>query len=516
MRKTLAITAAALALLLAGCGAADHRSSGDANKAGPPAAGPAVGGGAVGGNGAKAADPNGLQAPDKAGPTERYFGPMVDAAEDPQSTFALDVDTASYSYARDLIQSGQLPQPTAVRPEEFINSFNQDYPQPGGNGFTVTLDGSRLPDGHEIEAAGDTRLFRVGLRTRGDDAERPDATLTFVIDVSGSMSDPGKLTLVKAALHKLVGTLRPTDSVAVVTFNTEADVLLAMTSASRRDTVNSAIDRLTASGGTDLGTGLVTGYETARKGFRSGTTNRVVLLSDGLANHGDTGADKILDQVRENAAKQITLLGVGVGRDYGDALMEQLADRGDGFVIYVSDQAKAEDLFVRTLPATLTLRALDAKAQVTFNPATVVSYRLIGYDDRALADSDFRNDHVDGGEVAAGHTVTALYAVRLRPGASGLVATADVRWLDPHTRAASETTNTVSAGDLAAPFTQARPRLQVGYAAAYFAEVLRRSPYGSEVSLAALARIAADAAEQTDDPAVSDLARTITLADEHR
>jgi Ca-activated chloride channel family protein len=516
MRRILPIVLAAT-VLLAGCSASSSHSNDKAQQA-PPAAGGAGGPGVVGGNGAAAPqDVDGLRAPDKrTRPADGQFGPVVNAAEDPRSTFALDVDTASYTYARTLLQSGQAPAPRTVRPEEFINAFRQDYPQPVGNGFAVALDGAGLPAGHELDGAGDLRLLRVGLRTRVDDRERPDATLTIVVDVSGSMADPGKLDLVKGALDHLIDTLRPTDAVALVTFNTRATVLLSSTEARRRDALHTAVDKLRADGGTNLGTGLVTGYDVAREGFRPGTTNRVVLLSDGLANRGDTEAGEILAKVKENAAKQITLLGVGVGRDYGDTLMEQLADRGDGFVIYVSDETRAEGVFADQLPATLTLRALDAKAQVTFNPATVDSYRLIGYDNRALADSSFRNDKVDGGEVAAGHTVTALYAVRLRPRATGLVATADVRWLDPATRIAAEATDTVYVSDLAVAFTDASPRLQLCYAAGYLAEVLRGSPYGREVALADLARIASTAAERADDPAAADLATMISLADRHR
>jgi len=201
-----------------------------------------------------------------------------------------------------------------------------------------------------------------------------------------------------------------------------------------------------------------------------------------------------------------------VGSDYGDALMEQLADHGDGFVVYVSELAQARTVFVQQLPATLTVRAMDAKAQVTFDPQTVAGYRLIGYDDRALADSSFRNDHVDGGEVGAGHTVTALYAVRLREGATGQVARANVRWLDPTTREAGEAADTVTVNDLAVPFTAGAPQLQVCYAAAYFAESLRNSPYGREVRLTDLASVVTDAADQLDDASVGDLAATIRAA----
>ena len=443
--------------------------------------------------------------------------PPVLASEDPQSTFALDVDTASYTYAQAMIATGMLPAADTVRQEEFINAFQQDYPQPAGDGFTVTLDGSHLPASHLVTDKEDMRLLRVGLQTLADtNADRPDAALTFVIDVSGSMGDPNKLDLVKDALTTLVNQLRATDSVAIVTFNATAQVVAPMTSADNRAALRGAIDGLSAGGRTNLEAGLDAGYQVARDGFRPGLTNRVILLSDGLANTGDTEASQILTRVRAEADKQIALLGVGVGRDYGDALMEKLADHGDGFVVYVSNQQQARSVFVDRLPATLTTRALDAKAQVTFNPATVVSYRLIGYDDRALADSSFRNDHVDGGEVGAGHTVTALYAVRLVPDAYGQVAQAQVRWLDPFTKQPSETSNTIFVADLDVAFADASPRLQVCYAAGYFAEVLRDSPYAHEVRLPDLAEIAANAAAWTEDPAVDNLTDTIRRADDLR
>jgi Ca-activated chloride channel family protein len=448
-----------------------------------------------------------------AGPGEAGFATEVDPDSRPQSTFAMDVDTASYGYAASLIRQGQRPVPEDVRPEEFVNAFRQDYPQPDGDGFTVSVDGTRLPDAHRADPRGDVRLLRIGLQTRAESpAQRPPAALTFVIDVSGSMGGPGKLDMVKQALHTLVDQLRPSDSVAIVTFSDDARVVRRMTPVTRRTDLHAAIDDLAVRGSTNLEGGLVKGYQVARDGYRDGSTNRVVLLSDGLANVGDTEASPILAQVREEAARHITLLGVGVGSDYGDALMEQLADRGDGYVIYVSELEQTRRAFLDQLPATRSIRALDAKVQVTFDARTVAGYRLIGYDDRALSASAFRNDRVDGGEVAAGHSVTALYTVRLREGAGGQVAQAEIRWQEPASREAHEAGATVSVGDLDRSFGQAAPRLQVCYAAAYFAEALRHSPYGSQVSMAELARVASSAADRTEDSAVADLADLIRRA----
>ncbi|MFE9692226.1 von Willebrand factor type A domain-containing protein [Micromonospora sp. NPDC005806] len=441
-------------------------------------------------------------------------GEETTTEDDAASTFGVDVDTASYGYARRLIMDGRLPDRSEVRPEEFVNSFRQDYAEPAGDGFAVHVDGARLPGTHE--AAGDVRLMRVGLQTRSEDQEtRPDAALTFVIDVSGSMNEPGRLDLVQDALHTLVNQLRPTDSIAIVEFSTRAQVIREMTPVSDAGKLHEAIDSLHTKDSTNLEAGLVLGYQVARDGFRPGKTNRVIVLSDGLANTGSTEAEPILRRVREEAEKQIALLGVGVGSEYGDTLMEQLADRGDGFAVYVSERDQARKVFAQRLPATLSVRALDAKVQVTFDKSAVRSYRLVGYDNRALADEDFRDDRVDGGEVGPGHNVTALYAVRLadEPGPSARIARVQVRWTDPKDREPAETYESVTVADLDRNFASASPRLRTCYAAAYFAVALKG---GGEARLDDLATIADRAAAATEDAEVRDLGRVIRAAEELR
>ncbi|MFF9326446.1 von Willebrand factor type A domain-containing protein [Streptomyces sp. NPDC014776] len=430
------------------------------------------------------------------------------------STFALDVDTASYGYARRQLAEGRRPDPAEVRPEEFVNSFRQDYPRPDGDGFTVTVDGARTGEG-------DWSLLRVGLATRlaAPDTARPPAALTFVVDVSGSMAEPGRLDLARAALDTMTDRLRDDDSVALVTFSDTAERVLPMTRlGGRRASVHDAIDRLEAQESTNLGAGVETGYATAVDGLREGATNRVVLVSDALANTGDTDPGTILEKIagarREHG---ITLFGVGVGSDYGDALMERLADRGDGHTAYVSDTEEARRVFCEQLPRNVDLTARDAKAQVAFDPRTVAEFRLAGYDDRRVADEDFRDDRVDGGEVGPGHTVTALYAVRLRPGAAGHLATATVRWLDPRTRAPHEATGQLETAALRPGVWQAGDRFQVTATAAYFADLLRsgddrhrRLPGAPTPE--ALVRHAAALARRTEDPDVAGLEEAIERA----
>ncbi|WP_415950451.1 YfbK domain-containing protein [Streptomyces sp. KLOTTS4A1] len=452
------------------------------------------------------------------------------------STFALDVDTASYGYARRSLKEGRLPRPANVRPEEFVNSFRQDYERPDGDGFSVTVDGART---HEK----DWSLLRVGLATRGSDGERrPPAALTFVVDISGSMSEPGRLDLVRDSLGLMTDRLRPDDRVAIVTFSTRAETVLGMTRiGGNKGRIHDVIDGLEPANSTNVAAGVQAGYDTAVEGKVRGSTNRVVLLSDALANTGETDADAILERIQDEREEHgITLFGVGVGSDYGDELMEQLTNKGDGHTTYVSDITEAEQVFCNDLPANIELVARDAKAQVAFDPQTVRQFKLIGYENRMVADEDFRDDRVDGGEVGPGHTVTALYAVRLRPGAdSGHVATASVRWLDPESRTPHEESQQIEAGALGRSLWGGGTDdgLQVAAVAGYFADGLRaESGYrpcqsdsaceqGGEAgapprdgalpgapSLTELAAKAARLAASTDDPAVRDLATAIDQA----
>ncbi|MDF6042538.1 von Willebrand factor type A domain-containing protein [Streptomyces sp. JH14] len=444
-------------------------------------------------------------------------GRQKSVAPDYLSTFALDVDTASYGYARRRLADGYLPEAETVRPEEFVNSFRQDYRRPAGNGFSVTVDGARADTGGA--GAGDWSLVRVGLATRVADehGERPAAALTFVVDISGSMAEPGRLDLVKKSLSILTDELRDDDSVSLVTFSDEAKTLLPTTRLrDHRGKIRDAVDSMEPTDSTNVEAGIRRGYEEAVDGHRQGANNRVVLLSDALANTGETDADAILERI--DAARHdygITLFGVGVGSDYGDALMERLTNKGDGHTTYVADETQARKVFVDQLPAHIELRARDAKAQVAFDPKTVQQFKLIGYEDRKVADEDFRNDSVDGGEIGPGHTVTALYAVRLRDGAAGHVATATVRWLDPRTRAPHEESGSVETGAIDGGLWGggSGKRLQVAAVAAYFAQELRGDRLPGQPGLGELATRASSLAAATEDSSVRKLADAIARAD---
>ncbi|MYU00304.1 MULTISPECIES: von Willebrand factor type A domain-containing protein [unclassified Streptomyces] len=470
----------------------------------------------------------GQPAPDAAAPErnrqseERADKATPDpAAPDYLSTFALDVDTASYGYARTTLGNGRLPDAADIRPEEFVNSFKQGYERPQGNGFSVTVDGARIPSASGTSTASrpsEWSLLRVGLATRAapPTSERPPASLTFVVDISGSMAGPGRLELVRKSLDILTGELRDDDSVALVTFSDKAETRLPMTRLKgNRNKIRDAVDEMRPARSTNVEAGIMRGYEESVEGHRGGVNNRVVLLSDALANTGDTKAENILERI-DSARREygITLFGVGVGSEYGDAFMERLTNKGDGHTTYVGDEEQARKVFVDQLPAHIELRARDAKAQVAFDRKAVKQFRLIGYENRKVADEDFRDDSVDGGEVGPGHTVTALYAVRLREGASGEVARATVRWLDPETRKAYEKSGTVRTGAIEGTLWGAAPqRLQVAAVAAYFADTLRGGDLPGTPALRDLASRAKKLAAETDDDSVRKLARAIGQAE---
>ncbi|MGW1012678.1 YfbK domain-containing protein [Streptomyces termitum] len=500
--RPAAVLAAALAavLALAGCGANGDRSTSSSDHRRPAPYAPDQGRTA-------APAPSGAATPD--GPEGERRTPS--RAPDYLSTFALDVDTASYGYARRSLADGRLPDPATVRPEEFVNSFRPDYPRPADDGFSVTVDGART-------GADGWSLVRVGLATRGADrtSERPPAALTFVVDVSGSMGEPGRLDLVRHSLRLAADQLRDDDSVGIVAFSDGAETVLPMTRlGGARDRVREAVDSLEVRASTNLEAGLTTGYDVAAEGHRKGATNRVVLLSDALANTGETAADALLGRIDAQRREHgITLFGVGVGSEYGDELMERLADRGDGQTVYVSTRDQARRVFVDQLPAHVQLRARDAKAQVAFDRKTVERFRLVGYENRAVADEDFRDDRVDGGEIGAGHTVTALYAVKTRPGAAGPVATATVRWLDPATRAPRERSGAIGSGALGARLWEGgHDSLQLSAISAYFAEELRGGALPGSPGLAALAGYADGIRARSGSPVVGELAEAVRQAD---
>jgi Ca-activated chloride channel family protein len=410
-------------------------------------------------------------------PTPRAStNPYTDTNADHLSTFGLDVDTASYSIARKAIAQGIRPDPSVIRPEEWVNYFDQGYAAPESGAFAIHADGGPTPFLRANEV-----LLRVGVKAReSSTAQRPGAALTFVVDVSGSMGDEGKLELVKQSLVILVNQLRGDDTVAIVAFTTNAFVVLPPTSAESKDTIERAIGTLHSMDSTNVDAGLTLGYELARAQYRQDGINRVVLATDGVANTGNVDPQEILAKVGDASTAHIQLVAIGVGMGtYNDSLLETLADKGEGFYAYVDNLDEARRVFVDRLTTTIDTVAIDAKAQIDFNPATVAGYRLIGYEDRGVPDNQFRNPDQKGGGIGAGHQVTALYALILRPTQShdGLLATVTLRWTDPKTSQSTELSKDVMRSNLATDFGRTDPHFKLDSLVAATAEQLRHSPW---------------------------------------
>jgi Ca-activated chloride channel family protein len=331
---------------------------------------------------------------------------FVRVANDPRSTFSIDVDTASYSIVRRYLNEGRMPPAGAVRIEEMINYFHYSYPEPNAEvPFSVNTEVSEAPwaTGH--------RLVRIGLKGKHvAPAARPRANLVFLVDVSGSMKSPDKLPLLKDGLELLVGQLDGGDRVSLVVYAGSSGLVLSPTAGDRKDIIRDALERLEAGGSTNGGEGIVLAYAQARSSFIQRGINRVILATDGDFNVGTTNQSDLLDLI-ENEAKSgvfLSVLGFGTG-NYKDSTLEKLADKGNGNYAYIDTVAEARKVLVEQASGTLITIAKDVKIQLEFNPSRVEAFRLIGYENRVLAHQDFTDDKKDAGEIGADHTVTALY-----------------------------------------------------------------------------------------------------------
>ncbi len=370
---------------------------------------------------------------------------------DPRSTFGLDVDDGSFGVARSLLTDGYPVPSASVRPEEWVNALPYDDPAPRGADLGLTAESGVSPtldDGTQVVRVA------VGAREIAPD-DRPRVNVTLVVDRSGSMDVRNRLGLVQSSLAVLAERLDDDDTVSVVSFEDRAVPILEPTPVRETDEILDAIERLRPGGSTNLEAGLDLGYEQARDGFDHDAVNVVVLCSDGVANVGATGPGSILDTIAEEGADGIHLVTVGFGMGtYNDHLMEQLADRGDGFYAYVDTFAEAEQLFGTDLTTTLVPVAAEARAQVSFDPELVSSYRLVGYENRAIDDDDYDDLSIDAGELGAGHRATALYEVVLADGVAPgtTVGDASVRWRSTATDEPAEATiDLVAADPTAAP-----------------------------------------------------------------
>jgi Ca-activated chloride channel family protein len=328
--------------------------------------------------------------------------------QDPLSTFSIDVDAASYSNVRRMLNMGQLPPAGAVRIEEMINYFKYDYKAPEKDDpFSINTEIAACPWNNKHQ------LVSIGLQGKLIPTDNlPASNLVFLIDVSGSMEDPNKLPLVQQSLKLLVDQLREKDRVALVVYAGNAGLVLPSTPGEEKIKIKDAIDRLSAGGSTAGGAGIMLAYKTARENFIKTGNNRIILCSDGDFNVG-ASSDAALEEMIERERKSgvfLTILGYGMG-NYQDAKMQKLAGKGNGNHAYIDNLSEARKVLVKEFGGTLFAIAKDVKLQIEFNPAKVQAYRLVGYENRMLNKEDFNDDLKDAGELGSGHTVTALYEI---------------------------------------------------------------------------------------------------------
>jgi Ca-activated chloride channel family protein len=424
--------------------------------------------------------------------------PWVEAAKDHLSTFAADVDTASYTIARRKLQEGALPPPAAVRVEEFVNYFRYAFPSPAGDTpFAVVMEAAPSP------LAPGRHILRVGVATKAlPQGERKPAHLVFLVDVSGSMASPDKLALAKQSLRILTNNLKDGDTVSLVTYAGSSRVVLPPTGLEHKDAILAAIEGLTVGGSTAMASGIDLAYQQAMQGLQPGAISRVIVCTDGDANVGSHTHDELLQIIAGRAKEGVTLSTIGFGMgNYKDELMEQLADKGNGNNFYIDSLSAAKKVFQEQLGQTLEVVAKDVKLQVDFDPALVSRYRLVGYENRDVKDDDFRNDKIDAGEVGAGHQVTALYELELT--AKGKLAHAPlggvrIRHKSPRSEKATEAAFPM-VGGAAVAFANAPADLRFAFAVAAFADVLRNGQDAEHWSLPQIRDLAKVAAGDDAD-----------------
>jgi len=448
----------------------------------------------------------------ETGPRFKAVGvnPFLSPATQRFSTFAIDVDTASYTLARRYMSQGFLPPAESVRTEEFVNFFDYAYTPACHKTFRVDLECAPSRFGRGLY------LLKIGVKGRrlGREEQRP-AVLTFLVDTSGSMNKPDRIGLVKKALGLLVDRLSPRDRVAIVQYGSHARLILEHSPASQRARIHAAIRGLQCSGSTNIEEGMAQAYAVAARNFRSGAENRVLLLSDGVANLGSVEAESILAKVEAFRRQGVycSVFGFGTGT-YDDTMLETLADKGNGAYAFLDSEEEARRVFVNDLAATLNTIATDVKIQVEFDPARVRRFRQIGYENRQLKKEQFRDNTVDAGEVGSGQSVTALYELELKPGTrsqdAGSIAVVRVRYRRVDTGGVEEIERPLGDADITAHFDSTSPRFRLAACAAEFSEILRASPHAAGSRYEDVARVLRPVAlELSLDQRVQELLRLV-------
>ncbi|MBA2664439.1 MAG: von Willebrand factor type A domain-containing protein [Bradymonadaceae bacterium] len=429
---------------------------------------------------------------------------FIETSVENTSTFSVDVNTASYTIMRSELNRGRLPGADSVRTEEYINFFRYQYPEPIDQPFSVNME---IAPSYFGAADSARHLMRIGVKGRDVSlAEMLPSNLVFLVDVSGSMSSSNRLPLAKQALLLMLEHLRDDDTVAIQTYASGSTTVLTPTPVRERAKIAAAITGLVAEGATHAEGGIVQAYNLAEQAKIEGGNNRVIILTDGDFNVGKTG-EALVDLVRDYRDRHISLTCVGFGHgNYNDQTMEALARDGNGNYFYIDTLAEAKRIFGTHLPSTIEVIAADVKLQVEFFSESVLRYRLIGYEKRLLANSDFENDAKDAGEVGPGHTVTAFYEIELTEGATEeqpFLAEVRVRHKSQYGADSIESSHGIKMSQVRDSFDDASEGFRFAAAVTEFASILRQSKFSEgarfdEVRTIAAAAAYADNAEQQE------------------
>ncbi len=458
-----------------------------------------------------------------------YDNEFKDSKKDPLSTFSIDVDKASYSNVRRMLNQNQMPQPDAVRIEEMINYFSYNYPKPVNNQpFSITTEYTDCPWNKNHQ------LIHIGLQGKQIELDNlPANNLVFLLDVSGSMNTDDKLPLLKSGLRLLVEQMRPQDKVAIVVYAGAAGVVLPSTSGNQKEKIYDALEKLEAGGSTAGGEGIVLAYKTAKENFLIKGNNRIILATDGDFNVGVSGEGELTRLIEKQGEDGVFLsvLGFGTG-NYKDSKMEQLADKGNGNYAYIDNILEAKKVLVKEMGGTLLTIAKDVKLQIEFNHAKVKAYRLVGYENRLLNNEDFNDDKKDAGELGSGHTVTAIYEI-IPAGSTELVASIDnlkyqettthtetksnevmtikFRYKEPKESTSQLITHIVL--DKKTPFSTASENCKFASAVAQFGMLLRDSKFKGNSNFKTIIALAKEAKGKDDEGYRAEFIKLVEMAE---
>lgn len=454
-------------------------------------------------------------------------GGFKKTTKDPVTTFSADVDKASYSNVRRMLNYGQKPHKDAVRIEELINYFDYDYASPAEGGKTPLKATTTLSS---CPWNPDNYLLRIGLQAKKIDLTKaPPSNIVFLIDTSGSMDDPNKMPLLKASFKLLLDNLRPEDRIAIVVYASQTGIALPSTPAKEKEKISKVIDDLVASGSTAGGAGLQTAYEVAEKNFLPKGNNRIILATDGDFNVGISSRDELQRLVEEkrNNGIYISVLGYGMG-NYRDDMAETIANKGNGNYAYIDNFTEAKKVLVNEFGGTLYTVAKDVKLQLEFNPQYVKEYRLVGYENRALANEDFEDDKKDAGEIGAGHTVTALYELipakgattdglryqkQVKEGFANELAFLKIRYKDPVVKDAKSVEESTPIPFSLTDLTQTDDDYRFAAAVAEWGMLLRNSKYKAKSSYKQVIDLAKNAIGKDEEGYRKEFIRLVELSE---